>query len=138
MEALKKLSVPKDSPLCDIGDLDVPIPSSPNQSGDEAKEEESDAEEIQGKDTEAEDAEEENEVGARAKSPTLNDQVLDLTEKDDDEVSKSTSPNKAEVSKAKILAVEKSLDQTLQEIDAEVALEADSRKSQNDEAQAST
>ncbi|XP_028087501.1 uncharacterized protein LOC114288216 [Camellia sinensis] len=61
---------------------------------------------------EVDEANEEVEVTVGAKFPTLNDQVLDLTKEDGDEVSKNTSPTKADD--------EKCLEATLLEIDAEV------------------
>ncbi|GMQ10384.1 hypothetical protein CsSME_00053404 [Camellia sinensis var. sinensis] len=48
--------------------------------------------------------------------PTLNDQVMDLTEENEVEVSKSTSSKKANTSEAEIAVVGKSLDETLKEI----------------------
>lgn len=45
MIALKKLFVPEDSPLRDIGQLNVPFLPSPNQSEDEAEETEKDDDE---------------------------------------------------------------------------------------------
>ncbi|KAF5933223.1 hypothetical protein HYC85_029394 [Camellia sinensis] len=50
---------------------------------------------------------------AGAKSPTLNEQVLDLTQDEEDKVSKSPSPKKTTF---EVPIAEKSLDQTLQEI----------------------
>ena len=53
------------------------------------------------------------EGSAVAKSPTLNEQVLDLTQDEEDEVQKTTS-------EAEVETASKSLDDTLREIDAEV------------------
>ncbi|XP_028100537.1 uncharacterized protein LOC114299907 [Camellia sinensis] len=58
-------------------------------------------------------------VDAMAKSPTLNDQVLDLIGENEDEVPKSASPKKT-TSEAEVQAVEKSLEETLLEIDAKI------------------
>ncbi|GMP86566.1 hypothetical protein CsSME_00039297 [Camellia sinensis var. sinensis] len=126
MIALKKLFVPEDSPLYDIGQLNVPFPPSPNQSEDKAKETE-EAEDK--KDVEAKVVEKESETATGAKSLTLNDQVQNLTEEDEDEVSKSTLPKKANTSKTKITAVAKSLDQTLLEINDEIAAEKSTKLS---------
>ncbi|CAL5418932.1 unnamed protein product [Camellia sinensis] len=119
------MSIHEDSPLRDIDQLNVPFPPSPNQSENEAEEvEKVDNEEAEDKkEAEAEVAEKEYEATIRAKSPTLNDQVLDLTEEDEDEVSKSTSPKKADTFETKITIAAKSLDQTFLEIDAKIAAE---------------
>ncbi|XP_028052400.1 uncharacterized protein LOC114256904 [Camellia sinensis] len=87
---------------------------SPNNSEDKAEDE----------DPEADDADK-GEAAIGVKSPTLNEQVLDFTQDDEDEISKSTSPKKA-TTEAEVQAVEKSLDQTLFEIDAEIATEKES------------
>ncbi|GMP79490.1 hypothetical protein CsSME_00035012 [Camellia sinensis var. sinensis] len=118
MTNLKKMSIPEDSPLRDMGQLNVPFPSSSNQSEDEAKEvEEADDEEAGDKEeAEAEVTEEESEAAAGAKSPTLNEQVFDLTQDEEDEVQKTTS-------EAEVKTTNKSLDNTLCEIDAEVQAE---------------
>ncbi|XP_028117569.1 enolase-phosphatase E1-like [Camellia sinensis] len=63
---------------------------------------------------EAKETEETEAVGA--KFPTLNEQVLDLTQDKEDEVQKTTS-------KAEVETSNKSLDDTLREIDAEVQAE---------------
>ncbi|XP_028054184.1 uncharacterized protein LOC114258426 [Camellia sinensis] len=112
MAALKKLLVSKDSPLRDIGQLNVPFSHSPNQSEDEAEEaEEANDEEAEDKkETKAKVAKKESEAAVRGKSPTLNDQILDLTEEDGDEVSKSTSPKKVNTSETEITTATKSLD----------------------------
>ncbi|XP_028078089.1 uncharacterized protein CG45076-like [Camellia sinensis] len=108
--ALKELAIPEDSPLYDEGQLAVPFPHASSQS--EAK--------VGGKEGEEEDEEEEKDEEAEvavnaegstgAKSPTLNEQVLDLTQDEDDEVLKSASPKKT-ISEVPI--IEKSLYQTL-------------------------
>ncbi|XP_028070272.1 uncharacterized protein LOC114272752 [Camellia sinensis] len=73
--------------------------------------------------TDAKDAEEEELVTDRDKSPTLNDQVLDLThDEEEDLVYKGASP-KQTTSEAEVQAAEKSLDQTLSEIDTEIVAE---------------
>ncbi|CAL5399489.1 unnamed protein product [Camellia sinensis] len=65
-------------------------------------------------------------VDAGAKSPTLNEQVLDLTQDEEDKVSKDAAPEKT-TSDAPI--AEKSIDQTLQKIDAELAAKKAAGKS---------
>ncbi|XP_028058818.1 uncharacterized protein LOC114262639 [Camellia sinensis] len=79
----------------------------PKDSGDEANE-----------DGNADD--EEEEAATDAKSPTLNEQVLDLTEDEEDDLaSKGTSPKPT----FEVQCAEESLDQTLLEIDAEIVVE---------------
>ncbi|GMP33153.1 hypothetical protein CsSME_00006597 [Camellia sinensis var. sinensis] len=107
MAALKALAVPEDSPLKNASNLVLSFPSTPSQSEDEAEfEEEAEAEKM------------EEAVGA--KSPTLNDQVLDLTQDEEDEVSKGAFSQKTT---SEVPIAEKSIDQTLQEIDAELEAE---------------
>ncbi|XP_028070672.1 uncharacterized protein LOC114273080 [Camellia sinensis] len=95
MAALKELVVPEDSLLRDESRLVVPFRPAPSQSEGEARGEEREGEG------------EEVEVGAGgegstgAKFPTLNEQILDLTRDDEDEVSKSTSPKRV-VSEAEV------------------------------------
>ena len=58
---------------------------------------------------------------AGAKSPTQNEQVLDSTQDEEgEEVPKDATPEKAS---SDVPLADKSLDQTLQEIDAELAAE---------------
>ncbi|GMQ05130.1 hypothetical protein CsSME_00050277 [Camellia sinensis var. sinensis] len=68
-----------------------------------------------------ENAEVEAEVIAGDESPILNDQVLDLTQDEEMEVSKNASPKANPETEAK--TAEKSLDETLLEIDAEIVAE---------------
>ncbi|XP_028057547.1 uncharacterized protein LOC114261478 [Camellia sinensis] len=82
MATLKELSIPEDSPRRDTNRLNVLFSPSPDQSEDKVEEENDD-------EAKANEADKEANVVARAKSPTLNDQVLDLIEEDEDEVSKS-------------------------------------------------
>ncbi|XP_028054725.1 uncharacterized protein LOC114258917 [Camellia sinensis] len=113
MAALKELAIPDDSPLTDASRLALPFPSTPSQSEDETEEEEgAEVDKAQGVVAEVED--EAQVVGA--KSPTLNEQVLDLTQDDNDQVPKA-------VSEAEVKTAEKSLDQTLFEIDAKNVVE---------------
>ena len=98
MAALKKLDVPKDSPLKNVSDLPLPFPPTPSQSEDDSESEE---EAFVRKSKEA--------IGAKS-----------LTPDEEGEVSKDAPPEK-ETSDAPI--ADKSLDQTLQEIDAELAAE---------------
>ncbi|THF99815.1 hypothetical protein TEA_028007 [Camellia sinensis var. sinensis] len=99
-------------------ELNVPFIPSPNQSKDEAKEvEEANDEEAEDtEETEAEVTEKESEAAVEAKSPTLNEQVLDLTQDEENEVQKTTS-------EAEVETANKSLDDTLREIDAKVQAE---------------
>ncbi|XP_028078898.1 uncharacterized protein LOC114280721 [Camellia sinensis] len=106
---------------------DMPFPPSLKDSEDEAEEEE----------TEAEDANEEEEVAVGAKSLTLNDQVLDLTQDEEDEVSKSASPKKT-TSQAEVQTAKKSLDETLLKIDAKIQAEKTVKKTSQLSAKAKT
>ncbi|THG23559.1 hypothetical protein TEA_015347 [Camellia sinensis var. sinensis] len=112
MAALKKLAVPEDSPLKNAGDLILSFPFTPSQSEDEVESEEED--------------EAEKKEAAGAKSPTLNEQVPDLFQDEEDEVSKGAS---AEKTSFEASITEKSLDQILKEIDVELAAEKVARKS---------
>ncbi|GMP73874.1 hypothetical protein CsSME_00031474 [Camellia sinensis var. sinensis] len=63
----------------------------------------------------------EADVAVGAKSPILNEQVLDLTQDVGDEASKTVSPKAT--SEAKVTPAKRSLDKTLFEIDAKIATE---------------
>ncbi|CAL5442310.1 unnamed protein product [Camellia sinensis] len=105
------MSFPMDSPLCDIDQLQVSFPPSLQESDDDAE-----------KDDAKEKAANDDEAAVGAKSSTLNKQVLDLTQDEENEVSKSASPKRA-ISEAEVQTTEKSLDQTLLQIDAEIEVE---------------
>ncbi|XP_028074888.1 uncharacterized protein LOC114277206 [Camellia sinensis] len=111
MATLKELAVVEDSPLRDEGRLVVSFPPALSQSEAKGKEGEA-VDEAEEEDEEAE-VEVDAEGSAVAKSLTLNEQVLDLTQDEEDEVQKTTSEAEVEISS-------KSLDDTLREIDAEV------------------
>ncbi|XP_028070420.1 uncharacterized protein LOC114272901 [Camellia sinensis] len=115
MAALKVLAIPEDSPLKNASSLVLPFPLTPSQSEDEAEFEEV-----------AEDKKTEKAEAAGTKSPTLNEQVLDLTHNEEDEVSKGASVEKTS---SETSIAEKSLDQTLKEIDAKLAAEKAAEKS---------
>ncbi|XP_028073054.1 enolase-phosphatase E1-like [Camellia sinensis] len=100
MATLKELAVSEDSPLKNASNLVLPFPPSLSQFEDEVESEDQ---------VEAE----KNEEATGAKSPTLNGQVLDLTQ---DEVQKTTS-------EAEVEAANKSIDDTLREIDVEVQVD---------------
>ncbi|XP_028110988.1 chromatin modification-related protein EAF7-like [Camellia sinensis] len=87
-----------------------------------AEDEGEEKEEEDGEENEDEEAEvaADAEVSTRVKSLTLNEQVLDLTQDEENEVSKGASPKKTA---SEVPIAEKSLDQTLQEIDAEHEVE---------------
>ncbi|XP_028073924.1 helicase SWR1-like [Camellia sinensis] len=95
------------------GQLQAPFPPEPKDSGDEVDED----------DTEDDEADEvEEEAATDAKFPTLNEQI-DLTQdEEDDLVSKGVSP-KPTTSEAEVQCAKRSLDQTLLEIDIEIAVE---------------
>ncbi|XP_028092147.1 uncharacterized protein LOC114292393 [Camellia sinensis] len=119
MAALKVLAVPEDSALRNASSLALPFSLTPSQFEDKAESEEEAEEEAKDKETEKVEA-------AGTKSPTLNEQFLDLTHDEEDEVSKGASAVKTS-SEAPI--AEKSLDQTLKEIDVELAAEKAAEKS---------
>ncbi|XP_028064596.1 axoneme-associated protein mst101(1)-like [Camellia sinensis] len=111
--ALKALAVPEDSSLRENSCIVLSFPLTPSQFEVEAEsEEEAEAEK------EKEDAE--------AKFPTLTEQVVDLSQDDGDEVSKDTT---LETTTSDALIAEKSLDQTLKDIDVELASEKAAEKS---------
>ncbi|XP_028097119.1 uncharacterized protein LOC114296988 [Camellia sinensis] len=105
---LNKISVPMASLHRDINQLQVPFPLALKESDDDVE-----------KDNAEEEAEDEKGAAVEAKSPTLNEQVLDLIQDEEDEVSKSASPKRT-ASEAEVQTAEKSLDQTILEIDAEI------------------
>ncbi|XP_028078655.1 uncharacterized protein LOC114280475 [Camellia sinensis] len=118
MAALKELVVPKDSTLRDNSLLILPFPPTPSQSEDEAESEE---------DVETDKSEKADAAKAKSPSPTLNEQFLDLTQGEGGEVSKEDASYGKTISEAPI--AEKSLYQTLEEIDAELAAEKAAEKS---------
>ncbi|XP_028084029.1 uncharacterized protein LOC114285204 [Camellia sinensis] len=90
----------------------VPFPPKPKDFGDEANEdnvEDSDADE------------EEKEAATDAMSPTLNEQVLDLTQDEEDDLASKGASPKPTTTEAEVQCAEKSLDQTLLEINAKIA-----------------
>ncbi|XP_028105429.1 uncharacterized protein LOC114304470 [Camellia sinensis] len=110
---LNKLVVPMDSDLQDINQLQVPFPLEPKDSGDDANEDGAEDGEVD---------EVEEEAATNPKSPPLNEQI-DLTQDEkDDMVSKGVFPNPT-TSETEVQCAKRSLDQTLQEIDAEIAPE---------------
>ena len=108
MTLLKKLDVPEDSPFKNADAIPLPFPPTPPRSDDDSEFEE---EVLVKKSKEA----------AGAKSPTQNKQVLDLTQDEEgEEVPKDATPEKAS---SDVPLADKSIDQTLQEIDVELAAE---------------
>ncbi|XP_028054924.1 uncharacterized protein LOC114259127 [Camellia sinensis] len=108
MALLKKLEVSEDSPLRNADVIPLPFPPTPSKSNDESESEE---ETLVRKPKET----------AGIKSPSLNEQVLDLTQDEEgDEVPKEATPERASLG---VPLANKSLDQTPQEIDAELAAE---------------
>ncbi|GMP87933.1 hypothetical protein CsSME_00040107 [Camellia sinensis var. sinensis] len=105
-EEVRKQYKKQDSPLRDLNQLNVPFSPSHVQS---------DKEKDKGKE---EEEEEEKEEG---------NNVLNLTEEDEDKVSKSTSSKKADTSKAEIAATSKSLNETLKEIDEEITVDIETK-----------
>ncbi|XP_028103834.1 KNR4/SMI1 homolog [Camellia sinensis] len=112
MAALNKMDVAMDFDLRDISKLQVPFPP-------ENKEADVDDEDD---DEKAEADEEDVEAATDNKSRILNEQI-DLTQDEEDDLaSKGVSPTPT-TSEAKVCCAEKSLDETLQEIDAELEAE---------------
>ncbi|XP_028075197.1 enolase-phosphatase E1-like [Camellia sinensis] len=111
---VRQLDVPEDSPLKDAGNLILLFPPTPSQSEDEAESEE-----------EAE-AEKKKKEAVGVKSLTVNKQVVDLSQDEEDEVSKGAS---AEKTSFEVPIAEKSLNKTLKEIDAELAADKAAEKS---------
>ncbi|KAF5932637.1 hypothetical protein HYC85_028808 [Camellia sinensis] len=106
MSLIKKLDLPADSPFRNADGIPLPFPSPLPPNGGEDEDE---AEVLVRKSREA--------VGA--KSPSLNEQVLDLTQDEDgDAVAKEATP---EQGSSDVPQVNKSIDETLAEIDAEIA-----------------
>ncbi|XP_028100798.1 uncharacterized protein LOC114300133 [Camellia sinensis] len=119
MSLAKKLNIPEDSPLRKAEAIPLlfpPPPPPPSQAEEESESEFEDEEE--GED-EALVRKSKEAVGP--KSPSLNDQVLDLTQDDDgDAVAKETTPEQAS---SDVPPTEKSLDETLAQINAEIEAE---------------
>ena len=114
MSLLKKLNVPEDSPLRKANAIHLPFPPAqlPSQDVGESESEDGDEEEYEALVRKSKDAD-------RAKSPLQNEQVLDLTQDEEgDDVNKDAAYVK-ELADATL--ADKNLDNTLAEIDAEVA-----------------
>ncbi|KAF5933495.1 hypothetical protein HYC85_029666 [Camellia sinensis] len=98
MSLLKKFEVPEDSPLRNADVIPLPFPPTPSQSDDES---ESEDETLVRKSKKA----------TGTKSPSLNEQVLDLTQDEEgEEVPKNATPEKAS---SDMPLADKSLDLTL-------------------------
>ncbi|XP_028114778.1 radixin-like [Camellia sinensis] len=111
----KQLDVPEDSPLRNADAIPLPFPPSPPPSQHVGKSESED-------DDEDEDEDEalmrKSKEAAGNKSPSLNEQVLDLTQ--DDEGEKVPKDAAAENASADVPLAVKSFDETLAKIDAEL------------------
>ena len=105
----KKLDLPVDSPWRKTKAMRLPCPLSPSPS--QAEEEDSEAE------AEEEGEGEEEALVRKAKSPPKDDQFLDLTQEEDEEVPKEANTG---VLSSDLLLAEKTVEKTLAEIDAEV------------------
>ncbi|XP_028102489.1 histone H3.v1-like [Camellia sinensis] len=124
MALAKKLNIPDDSPLRKADDIPLPFPPPPPPSHPE-EESESESEDVEGGDDEGLIRKSKEAVGA--KSPSLNEQVLDLTQDNDgDEVIKEATP---EQGSSDIPQIGKSVDETLAEIDAEIAADEEAEMS---------
>ncbi|XP_028069005.1 uncharacterized protein LOC114271592 [Camellia sinensis] len=114
MPLLKKLNVPEDSPLRNPDAIPLPFP--PTLTPAQSDEDDSESEEKEVLVRKSKDA-------AGVKSPPQNKQVLDLTQdEEDEEVRKNAAPEKA---LSDVPLADKSLDETLKEIDAELTAEKD-------------
>ena len=113
MSLLKKLNVPEDSPLRKADAIPLPFPPAqpPSQDVGESESEDGDEEEDEALVRKSKDA-------GGAKSPLQNEQVLDLTQDEEgDEVPKDAAYEKES---ADATLADKSLDDTLAEIDVEL------------------
>lgn len=111
---LKKLEVPEDSPLRKTDAISIPFPPTPTlaQSDDESGSKDETEEEILVRKSKG---------AAGAKSSPQNEQVLDLTQdEEDEEVLKDAAPERVSVD---VPLADKSIDETLQEIDAKLVAE---------------
>ncbi|GMP85400.1 hypothetical protein CsSME_00038571 [Camellia sinensis var. sinensis] len=124
MALAKKLNIPDDSPLRKADDIPLPFPPPPPPSHSE-EESESEFEDVEGGEEEGLIRKSKEAVGA--KSPSLNEQVLDLTQDNDgDDVIKEATP---EQGSSDIPQISKSVDETLAEIDAEIAADEEAEVS---------
>ena len=121
----KKLDLPVDSPWRKTKAMRLPCPLPPSPS--QAEEDDSEAE------AEEEGEGEEEALVRKAKSPPKGDQVLDLTGDED----LDAAPKKADIGtlSSDLLLAERSVDETLAEIDAEVAADKAAEVSANKEAE---
>ncbi|XP_028064781.1 uncharacterized protein LOC114267894 [Camellia sinensis] len=121
MALAKKLNIPDDSPLRKADDILLPFPPPPSHAEDESesesKDEDKDDDETlvrKPKDTSV------------TKSPPQEDQVLDMTHEEDEEVIKETTLRQAS---SDVPQIGKSIDETLAEIDAEIAADKEAEVS---------
>ncbi|XP_028113948.1 uncharacterized protein LOC114311989 [Camellia sinensis] len=113
----EKLNLSDNSPLRQADAIPLPFPPlpPPSQAEDESESESEDED----KDDDEALVKKPKDV-SETKSPPHEDQVLDLTHEEDAEVIKETTPEQAS---SDVPPVDRSLDQTLAEIDAELAAE---------------
>ncbi|XP_028113314.1 glucosidase 2 subunit beta-like [Camellia sinensis] len=117
-----QLNIPDDLPLRKADDIPLPFPP-PLPPSHPEEESESESEDVEGGEEEGLIRKSKEAVGA--KSPSLNEQVLDLTQ-DNDEVIKEATP---EQGSSDIPQISKSVDETLAEIDAEIAADEEAEVS---------
>ncbi|GMP75798.1 hypothetical protein CsSME_00032756 [Camellia sinensis var. sinensis] len=121
MAFAKKLNIPDDLPLRKADAIPLPFPPPPSQAEDESESE-----------SENEDKDDDEALvrkpkdTSETKSPPQDDQVLDLTYEEDDEVIKETTPEQAS---SNVPPVGKSVDKTLAEINAEIAADKEAEVS---------
>ncbi|XP_028098324.1 adenomatous polyposis coli protein-like [Camellia sinensis] len=119
LQRFVQLNIPEDSPLRKAEAIPLPFPPPPPPPSQTEEEFESESEDEEEGEDEALVRKSKEVVGS--KSPSLNEQVLDLTQDDDgDAVAKETSPEQAS---SDVPPAEKSLDETLAQIDAEIEVE---------------
>ncbi|XP_028093576.1 radixin-like [Camellia sinensis] len=123
---VRKLDLPTDSPFRNADAIPLPFPPPPPPSQPEDASESEDKDEGEDED-EAEILVRKPREAAGAKSPSLNEQVLDLTQDEDgDAVAKEFTP---EQGSSDVPQVNKSIDETLAEIDAEIAVDKEAEVS---------
>ncbi|THG02296.1 hypothetical protein TEA_012267 [Camellia sinensis var. sinensis] len=115
MALAKKLNILDDSLLRKADAIPLSFPPPPSSSQPEGKSESESEGEKEGED---EALVRKSKEAGEIKSPPQDDQVLDLTHKEDEEVIKETTPEQAS---SDVPPVGKSVDETLAEIDAEIA-----------------
>ncbi|XP_028081690.1 uncharacterized protein LOC114283055 isoform X2 [Camellia sinensis] len=119
MALAKNLNIPDDSPLRKAEAIPLPFPYlPPPRQAEEESESESEAEDEDKDDGDA--LVRKSKDADKTQSLPQDDQILDLTHEEDEEVIKEATPEQAS---SDVPPAEKSLDETLAEIDAEIEAE---------------